>query len=323
MERVSYNKRENKIWALFLHLSFNMWEGYVSPDVPRTKDRGYRPYLRLSYNLWKDTLRRMSENGMNMVVITLGNSIKYETHPEMAVEGAWSVDQLHDELEKIRQMGIEPIPSLNFSAAHDAWLTTYSRMLSTNKYYEVCRDLIKEVSDIFDRPRFFHLGMDEESAHNQKNKDLLIVRQNEIFWGDFYYLIGEVQKQGVRPWVWNGPSYWKHPEQFYKNMPKSVLQSNWDNHAIANLKKSNARFYINLEDAGYDQLPMGSTYYGGKDLASMMDNVKFCSEHIDDSRLFGFMQTTWRPTVEKYREEILKSVQLIGEAKRWYDKNKE
>ncbi len=62
-------------------------------------------------------------------------------------------------------MGIEPIPKLNFSAAHDAWLKDYSRMVSTLGYYEVCRNPDPGVRLLFDT-RFFHLGMDEEThAH--------------------------------------------------------------------------------------------------------------------------------------------------------------
>src|SRR5690606_30581643 len=99
----------------------------------------------------------------NMAVIEVGNSIKLDSHPEIAIRDAWSTTRLRAELAKIRKLGIEPIPFLNFSATHDLWLKQYSRMLSTEEYYKVCSDVIKEVADLFDKPRFFHLGMDEES----------------------------------------------------------------------------------------------------------------------------------------------------------------
>ena len=66
----------------------------------------------------------------------------------------------------LRALGIEPLPKLNFSTCHDAWLGPYSRMVSTPAYYDVCRDLIDEVAELFGGPRFFHLGMDEETAQH-------------------------------------------------------------------------------------------------------------------------------------------------------------
>lgn len=202
-----------------------MWEEYVSPKVPITETRGYHPSLQLSDKLWNDALEKMVAERMNMAVITLGNAVRYESHPEIAVEGAWTVERLRKEIKAIRRMGIEPIPSLNFSAGHDTWLRAYSHMVSTEEYYEVCRDLINEVSDIFSKPRFFHLGMDEETAGHQRFQDFTVVRQSDLWWGDFYFLIGEVMKNGSHPWIWSD-YVWHHKNTFFKNMPKSVLQSN-------------------------------------------------------------------------------------------------
>lgn len=85
-------------------------------------------------------------------------------------------------------MGLEPVPKLNFAAGHDIWLGEYSRMVTTKKYYEVCGHLIEEVAHIFDKPRFFHLGMDEENAEDQRYLDLVVIRQNDLWWHDFNFL---------------------------------------------------------------------------------------------------------------------------------------
>ena len=167
------------IWAYLLHLSYNMWS---DRDVPERREHySAKPYLRLDISLWNDILRRMADVGMNMVLIDLGDGVKYESHPEIAVRDAWTVNRLKDELSKIREMGLEPIPKLNFSACHDAWLGPYSRCVSTDTYYEVCRDLISEVIEIFDKPRFFHLGMDEETARHQRYYNYVMVRQYDLW----------------------------------------------------------------------------------------------------------------------------------------------
>lgn len=304
---------DKKIWGCLLHLSFNMWEDYISPNHPV---RGFRPDLRLSESLWNDALKKMVSEGMNMVVIDLGDAIKYESHPEIAVRNAWSVTKLRNELIKIRKMGLEPIPKLNFSAAHDIWLKDYSRMLTTEEYCRVCSDLIKEVSEIFDKPRFFHLGMNEETPEAQEDYNYLVVRKNDVWWGDFYFLIAEVQKGGARPWVWSDYA-WQHPELFYKDMPKTVIQSNWYYGENFDLNTNPVKTYIDLEACGFDQIPAGS--YDGTNARNISATVQFCRSHIRSSQLNGFLQTFWKPTIEEYRTDIIKGIELTGNAKKSFE----
>jgi len=307
---------DDKIWACLLHLNFNMWEEYISPHRPF---RGYRPDMDISESLWNDALLKMPESGMNMVVIDLGNSIKYDSHPEIAVNNSWSTERLRNELKRIRKTGLEPIPKLNFSAGHDTWMGEYSRMVSTQKYYQVCSDLIHEVYDLFGKPRFFHLGMDEEDANNQSHYRYIVVRQDDMWWNDFYFLVEQVEKQNCRAWIWSDYMLWGHTEQFFIKMPKTVVQSNWyynDNFDKAS-KYVNA--YLDLESHGYDQIPTGS--YHSDNEKNILGTVQFAEKNIDNSRLLGFLQTFWKPTLEEYRERILKGIELAGDAKKWYGEN--
>ena len=298
-----------KIWACLLHLSVNMWKDYY-------------PDLRFEESLWNDTLKKMVEVGMNMVVIDLGDAVKYESHPEIAVNNAWTTAKLSNELEKIRGMGLEPIPKLNFSTCHDAWLKDYGRMVSTKQYYEISRDLIAEVINLFEKPRFFHLGMDEENESNQRNFDYMVIRQNNLYWGDLYFLIGEVFKGGSRPWVWQDFIRY-HPEEFAKMMPKSVLQSNWYNLTDFDKPKTNksVKAYLDIEALGYDQVPGGSNYYENTEKC-LLNNVRFCNENIADSRLLGFIQSPWKHTLEENRKRILLSIEQAGEAKKWFEERR-
>ena len=198
-------------------------------------------------------------------------------------------------------------------------LPDYSRMISTNQYYDVCRDLISEIIKIYDKPRFFHLGLDEENVGNQLDFEQIIVRQNESYWGDIYFLIGEVMKGGSRPWIWQ--DYVRHkPEDFARMMPKSVLQSNWYNSMDFNPETNiEVKAYQTLESLGYDQVPGGSNFYKDTD-ENFLNNVKFCAETISQERLVGFIQSPWVSIEEKNREKLLSSIELAGKAKKWYDK---
>lgn len=225
------------------------------------------------------------------------NDYRYESHPELAVRGSWSANRLKRELANLRQLGLEPIPKLNFSTSHDAWLGPYSRMVSTDTYYEVCRELIAEVASLFDGPRLFHLGMDEETAHHQRSFDYVVVRQHDLWWTDLYFLVERVERSGVRAWVWSD-CLWRHPETFLKKMPGSVVQSNWYYGASFRRKLSPVQAYLDLERHRYDQVPTGSNWSND---VNFERTVRFCSKHIESERLLGFLHAPWKPTLEAER----------------------
>ncbi len=324
----SQDDKKNMIWADLIHLSYNMWEDSVplkyrdenfkctTCQEAREWAHGYRSALTFDEATWDALLKEMASVGMNMVVIDLGDGIQYESHPEIAVRNAWTPDKLRSELAKMRKLGLEPIPKLNFATTHDAWLKDYARMVSTDTYYGVCRDLIEEVSGLFNRPRFFHIGMDEERAAYQRKRNYTVVRQNDLWWGDLYFYMGEVEKHGVRPWVWSDYG-WHKPDVFFKKMPKSVLQSNWYYGADFNPKtlkdpaKTYVEFYNKLEAKGYDQLPTGSNH---SNPTNFISTVEYCKKAIDPSRLYGFMMAPWRPTLAPCLDRHKEAIHQVAKA---------
>ncbi len=318
--------KQNMIWANLLHLSYNMWEDKVplkykdEKFVPSTCQEArewahpYRPFLTFDDATWDALLKEMAAAGMNMVIIDLGDGIQYESHPEIAVENAWTTKKLKSELTKMRKMGLEPIPKLNFATTHDIWLGKYSRMVSTDIYYGVCKDLIHEVIDLFDNPRFFHLGMDEEASQWQKNQDIAIFRQFDLWWGDLYFFIGEVEKRGVRSWVWSD-YVWREPEIFFKKMPKSVLQSNWYYGAAFSPDINYVKYYEELEKHGYDQVPTGSNHSNDKNFELTVD---YCKKIIDPGRLYGFMTAPWRPTLAPCLDRHKEAIAQVGRSIKKY-----
>jgi hypothetical protein len=251
-----------------------------------------------------------------MVVIDVGDGIEFASHPEISVKNAWSHDKLKSELKKCRDMGLEPIPKLNFSTCHDQWMGKYSRMVSTPEYYKVCEDLIAETIDLFGKPRFFHLGMDEEEAIHQANFEYVVMRQHGLWWRDIKQLFAHVEKGGSRPWIW-GDYVWNHSEEFYKEMPKNVIQSNWYRDPVSGPAKSVyggkidmdvecVRTYVDVDKAGYDQIPTVSNW---ETPANISGTMKFCWEHCSHERLKGFLLTPWRPTLEETRERHMDAIE--------------
>ncbi len=315
------NRAKEKIWACHLHLSFNF---------AASRSNKKNNMFETDESVWDAAIQRMAEQGINTIVINLDDAVLWKTHPEIAVQHAWSPEYLRKKLAEIRALGIEPVPLLNFSSTHDAWLGEYSRMLSTKIYYNVCKDLIGEAIDIFDKPRFFHLGMDEETYKHQSKSthpfDYIVIRQNDLWWHDLYFYIDAVEEKGVRPWVWSDYQ-WNNPEEFYQKMPKSVVQSNWyyspkfNPDTVTDGQRKQIKAYAGLEREGYDQIPTASFHTNDRP-KSIGNTVKYCSSHISDEHLMGFMQTFWMPTVEQNRTRILKGIDLIGEARENYYNHK-
>ena len=321
------------IRAMMLKLGSNT---HAEPLYPSEKPKNQWDYehtiadeLRLDEDVWREVTEAMAAKGYNMVVIGLAEGVAYPSHPELAVKGTWSVEKLKAELKRLRAMGLEPIPKMNFAASHDTWLGEYHRMVSTKEYYEVCADLIRDVVEMFDHPRLLHLGYDEEMPIAQEKSAYMVVRQGELWWHDFDFFRKEVEKHGVRAWIWSD-YFWKHPKEFLARMPKSVLQSNWYyRHDFSEKRVDRAQMeerimaslwpepsaapstYVEFEKAGYDQLPCGSVWANDDCMAA---TVRFCRERISKSRLKGFMMAPWLATLKTNREQLLFAVETGARA---------
>ena len=306
----------SRIRALLLHLGHNMWcdwypEGF---DFARLDEKCRRRLpdveLRSKYPLWRKVTGHAAAKGVNMIVIDLGEGLVYPSHPELAIKGSWSPDKIRDEVLRLRGMGIEAIPKLNFSTTHNGWLKQYRRMLSTSTYYSVCEDLIADVAEIFGQPRFMHIGFDEETAHHQDNDGrtlMITVRKGEFWWHDFLHIVKTVERNGMRPWAWSDFG-WNNPE-YYTRCPKSVVQSNWyydecygGFDLATNKTKDHKRLkaFWDLEKAGFDQNPCGTNWVGWKrrQVNAGADDVigkvvELGRNVVGKDRLLGFMMAPW------------------------------
>jgi hypothetical protein len=182
------------------------------------------------------------------------------------------------------------------------------------------------VIDIFDQPRLFHLGMDEETAHHQRYNRHVLVRKHDLWWHDLYLLVEAVERGGSRAWVW-ADTVWSHPEVFVKKMPRSVLQSNWyyGKSFARNVRTGNpfkaydhaVRSYAFLDKHGYDQVPTGSNH--GLDV-NFERTVRHCRKAISPKRLKGFMQSSWKITREPFRKPHMEAIEQVGRAMAWWNR---
>ena len=118
------------------------------------------------------------------------------------------------------------------------------------------------------------------------------------------------ENAGSRPWIWSDYS-WYHKDEFLKRMPRSVLQSNWHYNAEFVATQIDTARYIDLDKAGFDQVPAGSNFLCDTNFASL---VKFCDAHCSRDRIKGYMMAPWTFTLEKYEAKSLEAVAQMAAA---------
>ena len=306
----TFARNVDEIRAVLLHWGVNMWGESLPEGVTSIAD-GRLCNDRVSFDepRWNALVEHAATRRINMIVVDLGEFPVWPSHPELALPGSRSPDWIRSEVRRLRQLGLEPIPKLNFSTAHDAWLKEYGRMVTTKLYYKVCRDVICDAAEMFDHPRFLHIGYDEERASHQKGYQC--VRKDEVWWHDFLFFVKMVEDAGMRPWMWS--DYGWHHGDFVEKCPKSVMQSNWyydekmEGFDLAAMKpdaesRPYLELYAKLDRAGFDQIPCASNWpseyrrnRSAKNEACMKGLAEFCRANISPGRLKGFMMATWAP----------------------------
>lgn len=301
------------IKGILIHIGTNLWYevGNNRGGGEKVWQRAGSDKMRFEKHLFWELVDHAKACGINTVVLDLADGIVYESHPELAIEGSIEREELMEMIKRLRELGLDIIPKLNFSTCHDVWLKDYSRMVSTKPYYDVCRDIINEVCDVFE-PEIIHLGMDEENYENQSKYDCAVVRQNDLWWHDLRFLVDVVESCGAKAMIWS--DYARHrPDEFTKKCPKSVVQCPWYyfNKFEGDLtegERIRVEPFLRLADAGYTIIAGGSNEYF-KENVSLLD--EFCRKRLPQDCYTGIIQTTWAATTEKWRAPLFEAVELM------------
>ena len=325
--------RTDFIWAFMAQFGVNMWGDIVKPPErdglqekllsdeefavisrPGYADRGA---IRFDEALWTPLASRVRRDGSNLLLIDLGEFVVYPSHPELAVKGSWSAERMNAEVKRLKALGFQVVPKLNFSCCHDIWLKEYARMVSTATYYRIVADLIRDAFEIFDKPEFVHLGLDEEDIveYQSRNTSLVRFRQGDLWWHDVMFMISEVEKLGARAWIWSDYLRRHTVEEFNRRMPKTVLQSPWTYRTEKpTLDDPLVRIFLTLAENGYDVIPCGSNCYGLKDNFPAM--AKFCKDNLPPEHFKGMLMAPWAHTRAPYGRLLEEASSLVTEARR-------
>lgn len=321
---------QNKMWAFLIHLGSNMWfkKGfYYGDSIQDEEEPIYHDKMWCDRDTWRKVTDFLPSCGINTLLIDMGEAVRLDSHPELAIEGSWSKEEFRQELARLRSIGLTPLPKYNFSAGHNAWLKDYAYMIGTDIHNRVCKDIIEETIDLFDTPEFFHLGLEEEDPVNQGRQPeggqpVIIIRTPRKKTSDALELFDTCLSRGVRPWIWadyKSVDHFGGEKAFRANIPTSVLMSNFYYSSIPNCPTvfddlPNARFYRDLNDWGYEQVPTSSTweYHLNSKMTMRLFNEKIGTDHVR-----GFMTASWFHTTPR------KYYALLNDAFTFYNARKD
>ena len=303
--------------ALYIMLGHNMWcqwptEAMGSDPESAVKylSEDDRPdlVLRCKDENWRQVTDHAGSKGINMLIVDLGEGLFYPSHPELAISGTWSVEKMQQEIRRLNALGMEVIPKLNFSTNHNGWMKDYQHMISSKPFYQMCKDVLSDIYEIFGHPRFIHLGFDEEDNYSlQKDFSYITMRSDENWWQDVLYITGIVENLGARAMMWSDYG-WDHPD-FYERCPKSIIQCPWyyndrmdgyDPDTINGRAKQKVLCYYELGKRGFDVLGCGSNWVSGyrRKMGVGADDVmegiiKLTRRAVPKEHLMGFLAAPW------------------------------
>lgn len=305
------------IFAYFLQISNHMWCGPDFDYVPWVAADPWDENNNCDLKVFDEMIDFIAERRFNMLVLDVGDAIKLQSHPEIAAADAWSIDFLKQKLAYIRSKGIEVIPKLNFSAAHNVWQHEWRTKMVSPEYPEFCRDVIREVIDIFDHPRFFHLGMDEETYANQKRQGFAVIRNETTLWDFLDVIFGECLKNGARPWIFSD-MYWTRPDEFVRHMPKEVVQGNWY-YGMFDPRKDHKDYYpyidtyYKFDELGYDQIATMSSWSHSQNCDR---GFAYLKEHMNPEHLLGYITIPWFNTTADNKYDLMNDADRLYQARR-------
>ena len=314
------------IWGNLLHLGMNMWCDWENPDPlgygwEETVIRWPSGKVRADMSVWNAWTDAMANEKLNLAVIDIGEALVYPSHPELAAKGAFTPEQMRREICRLRKLGIEAVPKLNFSGGHNRWLNDYRPMMGTEAYRRICAELIADVCEIFDRPRFFHIGYDEETVWHQSRFQHVIVRRGDVWWRDFLSVVDAVEKNGSRAWCFSD-KIWHARDEFLKRMPKSVVQCPW-NYTPDEKHPEYIRSVEDMLSAGYEMIPdVGTFSTKGQNEIGTGEGERLVKRFINDyprKQLLGFLLCSWARPVPYHKTKGLKSIGFFGDLKRRWE----
>ena len=273
----------------------------------------FDPAPKKDVNLFYKLVDQAAQNGVNTILVFVGDAYCYESHPEISCENAWTKEELKSAVKHIKELGMMAVPMLNFSAASNVWMGKYRLNMGSDAYLRVCDDLTKELYGVFDAPEFFHIGMNCEAASIQNKFKNSITRSADLLAKHTLHHLDTVRSLGAKPWMFSD-LYLLSPDIFKATIEKDVLLSQG---FIGSLKKIIGRptqpetlAMLELVELGYDYVPTFCNFHSVPQDTVMGD---FVINHLGAKRIKGILQLSVFQCNDEHDFKLLYDTYAVSE----------
>lgn len=219
-----------KIWGLMFGISDNMWVPLHTKREFEVGDwvENYRAdKIAFDWDVFQRVIEKAAKAGINTILLDVGDGVRFESHPEIVLSDSLTRKEVKELVDRCRTLNIDIIPKLNFSTGHSYWTKDWRARTSSPEYYTFVQDLLTELYEMFEQPKYIHIGMDEENQKNMQETDLVIFRRRDLLWHDIRFMIKTIKDLGAIPVMWHDPIF-SDEQEFEKNIkPEDVVIMPW------------------------------------------------------------------------------------------------
>ena len=90
--------KNEMLWGAMIYLSDHQWADEHTPAGGWYDAKPYNECISTEVSAWDKCVQFMAERKYNLVLIDVGDGIKYESHPEISAPNAWNKDFLRKKL---------------------------------------------------------------------------------------------------------------------------------------------------------------------------------------------------------------------------------
>jgi hypothetical protein len=263
--------------------------------------------------------------GVNTLVVEFDYDFQFKKHPEMADDGALSLEQVTRLVDACKAAKVRLIPQIN-ELGHQSWAESTGRLLTKHpefdetpgkypknkgiycrsycpnhpKVHEVVFDCIDELAAACQTDAF-HVGMDEIFILADKDcprcKGLTTAK---VFGDEVKRLHDHLKSKGLQMWMWGdrfidgnttGMGEWEASangtQSAITNAPKDIMICDWHYD-----KAEPSAAYFAMNGFGVVSCPWRKTDVALGELA-MMNQVRSGANPVTGQRMMGMLHTTW------------------------------
>jgi hypothetical protein len=267
---------------------------------------------RLEVRAVLDLIDTIADAGFNMLVLQPGATMKFEKHPELARPGVLARRQMQRIVRHARDRSLEVVPVLQCMSHGSEILHAYPQYQSAGSdeiyaprqrgLFRLMFDLLDEMIEVFEGPRWLHIGHDEILNHYNRRYRTRVLRGDgaKQYAESVQRLHGHLAKYSIGTMMWadglldpaqfqdvcfyQTGTYGGPPDHFEKAMdllPRDIVMCDWHYELAREFPTLRYLQNAGFQTMGCSGFPLNTALFS-----------RYALEHRTP-RFFGMMVTAW------------------------------